>query len=113
LSKICNKGDKYSTYLGTLDLWGLNKLITQYMGATIFYWTLFYFKVLHLCQEYHPCLSTVRAVLRDVGKVRMTYNRGWNKRELTVISAYLPYDSDTPPLSNRLWEVTAVGTKCN
>jgi len=60
---------------------------------------------------YRPCLSTVRAVLRDVGKVRMTYNSGWNKREL--ISAYLPYDSDKPPLSNRLWEVTAVGTKCN
>jgi len=29
--------------LGTLDLWGLNKLITQYKGATIFYWTQYYF----------------------------------------------------------------------
>ena len=50
---------------------------------------------------------------RDVGKVRMTYTRGRNKRELTVISAYLPYDSDKPPLSYRLSEVTAVGTKCS
>jgi hypothetical protein len=48
-------------------------------------------------------------VLRALGKVRMTYTRGWNKRELIVISAYLPYDSDKPPLSNRLWEITAVG----
>jgi hypothetical protein len=50
-------------------------------------------------------------VLRDVEKVRMTYNTGWNKREL--ISAYLPYDSDKLLLWNRLCDVTAVGTKCN
>jgi hypothetical protein len=109
LPKICNRGEKYSTYLGTLDLWGLNKLITKYKEATILYWTQHYFYVLHLCQEYRPCLSTIRGVLRDEGKAKMTYTRGWNKRELTVISAYLPYDSDKPPLSNRLRQVTAVG----
>jgi hypothetical protein len=35
----------------------------------------------------------------DVMLVRVTYTRGGSKRELTVTSAYLPYDADKPPLS--------------
>ena len=35
----------------------------------------------------------------------MTYTRGGSKRELTVISAYLSYDSDEPPLFRGLREV--------
>jgi hypothetical protein len=37
--------------------------------------------------------------------VRMTYIRGGSKRELIVTLAYLPYDSDEPPLSKGLREV--------
>jgi hypothetical protein len=37
--------------------------------------------------------------------VRVTYRRGGSKRELIVTSAYLPYDSDKPPLSKGLREV--------
>jgi hypothetical protein len=37
--------------------------------------------------------------------VRVTYIRGGSKRELTVTSAYLPYDSDEPPPSKGLREV--------
>jgi hypothetical protein len=39
---------------------------------------------------------------RDVKTVRMTYTRGGSKRERTVTSAYLPYDSDEPPPSKGL-----------
>jgi hypothetical protein len=42
---------------------------------------------------------------RDVRMVMMTYIRGGSKRELIVTLAYLPFDSDKPPLSEGLWEV--------
>jgi hypothetical protein len=42
---------------------------------------------------------------RDVMMVRMTYISGRSKMELTVTSAYLPYDSDKPPPSKGLREV--------
>jgi hypothetical protein len=41
----------------------------------------------------------------DVTSVRVTYIRGVSKRELTVTSAYLPYDSEEPPPSKGLREV--------
>jgi hypothetical protein len=40
-----------------------------------------------------------------VTTVRVTYIRGGSKRQLTVTMAYLPYDSDEPPLSKKLREV--------
>jgi hypothetical protein len=43
---------------------------------------------------------------RDVTMVRVTYIRGGSKRELIVTSAYLPYNSDEPPPSKGLREVT-------
>jgi hypothetical protein len=42
---------------------------------------------------------------RDVKTVRVTYIRGGSKRELIVTLAYLPYDSDKPPLLKGLREV--------
>jgi hypothetical protein len=36
--------------------------------------------------------------------VTVTYTRGGSKKELIVSSAYLPYDSDEPPLSKGLKE---------
>jgi hypothetical protein len=49
-----------------------------------------------------------------VPKVRMTWTTRRNNRELTITSAYLPYDSNEPPLSRGLKEVLtiAVGIKC-
>jgi len=41
----------------------------------------------------------------DVTTVKMTYTRGGSKRKLIVTLAYLPYDSDEPPLSKGLREV--------
>jgi hypothetical protein len=41
----------------------------------------------------------------DVTTFRMTYTRGGSKKEITVTLAYLPYDSDEPPLSKGLREV--------
>jgi hypothetical protein len=37
--------------------------------------------------------------------VMMTYTRGGNRREITVTSAYLPYDSDEPPPLKRFRKV--------
>jgi hypothetical protein len=48
---------------------------------------------------------------RDEMMVRATYIRGGSKRELTVTSAYLPYDSDETLPSKGL--TTAVGIKCS
>jgi hypothetical protein len=42
---------------------------------------------------------------RDITTVRVTYTRGGSKRELIVISAYLPCDSDEPPRSKGFREV--------
>ena len=43
---------------------------------------------------------------KDVATVRMTHTTGGNRRELLVTLAYLPYDSDIPPPSKGLGEVT-------
>jgi hypothetical protein len=43
---------------------------------------------------------------RDITTVRLSFNREGSLRELTVTSAYLPYDSDEPPPLRKLQDVT-------
>jgi hypothetical protein len=42
-------------------------------------------------------LPLLELCFRDVAMVRILYRSEGNQRELTVASAYLPYDSDKPP----------------
>ena len=104
LITLC-RGNRYSTYSGTLGLWGPNRKTLQYEGNLLsagpsivpiswifFRNTIHVFLLLELC-------------FRDVTTFRMTDNRGGNKKEITVTLPYLPYNSDEPPLSKGLREV--------
>jgi hypothetical protein len=43
---------------------------------------------------------------RDTTMMRITYTYGGGCEELIVASAYLPYDSDKPPATREMREVT-------
>jgi hypothetical protein len=43
---------------------------------------------------------------RDATTVRLTYTYGGGNRELVVTSAYLPYDSDEPPPTKEVRDIT-------
>ena len=97
----CFRGDRYSTYSGTLGLWGLCNMRGTLLSAgpriapisCIFIRnTIYVFLLLEMCS-------------RDGMTFRMTYTRGGCKKEITVTLAYLPYDSDERPLSKGLREV--------
>jgi splicing factor 45 len=42
---------------------------------------------------------------RDATTVRITYTHGGSSKELFIISAYLPYDSDEPPPTKEVRDI--------
>jgi hypothetical protein len=85
--KLTTVRDSYSTYSGSLVLWGPDKGIMQYKGDTVFVPSICIF----IRSMVHAFLLS-ELCSRDVMTVKKTYTTG-SKRKLTLTSAYPPYNS--------------------
>jgi hypothetical protein len=75
------------------------------MGYAVFCWTRDDSRAYILVRNTIQAFPLLELCSRDVVMVRLSFHGEGSTRDLTVTSAYLPYDSDEPPPSGELRDV--------